>query len=207
MSPVSIIPALQSDALVREIEQQLKHENGVIAATAQHDARAIMAQARAAARGQVHAAIEQLRAEGVRRLTRAEAQLDTESRTRAQQQAAQAVRDALPLLREALAQRWREPASRRQWAEAAARLCCDRLRRGAWRIEHPHDWSEQERQQFVAALGNGDSLDLSFQAAGDIAAGLRVSADQAVLDATPQGLLADRTTVAALLLDEIGAAG
>jgi hypothetical protein len=46
---------------------------------------------------------------------------------------------------------------------------------------------------------------MTFQA-GDMTAGLRISADLAVLDATPKGLLADATTIAALLLDEIGAA-
>ena len=100
MSPVSLIPSLQSDALVREIEQQLTDENSAICGGAQRDARNILAQARATARGQVHEAIAKLREEGERRLTRAKAQLDTESRGRAQQQAAQAVRDALPLLRE-----------------------------------------------------------------------------------------------------------
>jgi len=203
MSPVSLIPSLQSDALVREIEQQLADENGAIAEGAQHDAQSILAQARASARGQVHEAIEKLREEGACRLTRAKAQLETEMRARAQQQAAQAVRDALPLLRQALDQRWREQANRQQWTVAVARFCADRLPAGAWRIEHPRDWSAAEQKQFVAAIGDGAQV--TFQA-GDVAAGLRISADQAVLDATPQGLLADSTTIAALLLDEIGAA-
>ncbi len=203
MSPVSLIPSLQSDALVREIEQQLTDENSAIAGGAQRDARNILAQARATARGQVHEAIAKLREEGERRLMRAKAQLETEARGRAQQQAAQAVRDALPLLRAALDKRWREPESRQQWTGAVARLCADRLPHGAWRIEHPRDWSAAERKQFAAAAGNGAQATF---AAGDIVAGLRISADQAVLDATPQGLLADATTIAALLLDEIGAA-
>ena len=68
MSPVSLIPSLQSDALVREIEQQLTDENSAIAGGAQRDARSILAQARAAARGQVHEAIAKLREEGARRI-------------------------------------------------------------------------------------------------------------------------------------------
>jgi type II secretory pathway pseudopilin PulG len=203
MSPVSLIPALQSDALVREIEQQLADENGTVAEGAQRDAHGILAQARASACRQVHEAIEKLREEGARRLTRAKAQLETEMRARAQQQAVQAVREALPLLRQALDARWCEPETRRQWTSAIARLCADRLPPGAWCIEHPRDWTEAEQKQFAAAVGDGAQV--NFQA-GDIAAGLRISADQAVLDATPQGLLADATAIAALLLDEIGAA-
>jgi hypothetical protein len=202
MSPVSLIPSLQSDALAREIEQQLAQENNAIAAGAEREAHAIMAQARAAARAQVHAAIKELREEGARRLTRAKAQLDTELRARAQQQAAHAVRDAMPLLRDALDARWRDPDGRRFWSEAVARACADRLPPGAWRIEHPRDWNEPEQQQFLTAVGK--PVQARFEAA-DIAAGLRVGADQALLDATPRGLLADSTTIAAMLLDEIGA--
>jgi F0F1-type ATP synthase membrane subunit b/b' len=200
MSPVSLIFSLQSNALAREIEQQLAQESGVIAAGAEREARAIMAQARAVTRAQVHAAIEKLREERARRLTRAKAQLDTELRVRAQQQAAQAVRDAMPLLREALNARWRDRDGRRLWSEAVARACADRLPPGAWRVEHPCDWNETEQQQFFTAIGK--PVQLRF-AAADIAAGLRVSADQALLDATPQGLLVDSMMITALLLNEI----
>jgi F0F1-type ATP synthase membrane subunit b/b' len=200
MSPVSLIFSVQSDALMREIEQQLAQESSAIAASAEREAHAMMAQARALARAQVHAAIEKLREEGARRLTRAKAQIDTELRVRAQQQAAQAVRDAMPLLCEALNARWRDRDGRRLWSEAVARACADRLPPGAWRVEHPRDWNEPEQQQFLTAVGM--PVQARF-AAADVAAGLRVRADQALLDATPQGLLADSTMITALLLDEI----
>jgi len=203
MSGRSIISSLQSDALVREIEQQLAAENAAIADGARRDAQSILAQARAAARAQVREAIEKLREEGARRLMRARAQRDAEEYARNQQQAAQAVSEALPLLGDALAARWRDRSGRRQWIEAAARLCADRLRPGAWLVEHPRDWDEQDQEQFAAAVGA--AAELTFQAA-DIAAGLRVSADRALLDATPQGLLADPHAIAAQLLEEIGAA-
>ena len=102
------------------------------------------------------------------------------------------------------AARWRDPNGRRIWTDAIAALCADRLRPGGWVVEHPVDWSTQEQQQFIAAIGNGGSADMNFEAKGDIGAGLRIRADQAVLDATPHGLLADRTAIAALLLDQIG---
>jgi hypothetical protein len=203
MSPVSIIPSLQSDALVREIEQQLAAESAAIAAGARRDAQGILAQARASARGQVHEAIEKLREEGARRLMRANAQLDAEQYARTQKQAAQAVREAFPLLRDALAARWRDLQSRRQWADVVVQLCVDRLPPGSWLVEHPSDWAAREQEQFAAAIGAGAKL--TFQTA-DIAAGLRISADQALLDATSQGLLADSNAIAAQLLEEIGAA-
>ena len=203
MSPVSLIPALQSDALVREIARQLADENRAIADGAKRDAHGVMAQARAATRRQVHDAIEKLREEGARRLTRAKAQLETEARGRAQRQAAAAVREALPLLQAALEARWRAQDERRRWIAAVAQLCADRLPRGAWRCAHPRDFSAQEQKQFAAAVGDGAQM--TFET-GDMAAGLRVGADQALLDATPQGLLADKIAIAAMLLEEIGAA-
>jgi len=202
MSPANLIPLLQADALVREIERQIKDENGAIVTGAQREAQDILARARAAARARVHEAIEKLREEGVCRSTRAKARLEAQIRSRVQQRAAQAVRDALPLLREALVARWREPKGRQQWTAVVAQICASRLQQGAWRVEHPRDWSAAERKKFCAAVGEGTQL--SFQAA-DISAGLRVSADQAALDATPLGLLTDSTTIAAMLLDEIGA--
>ena len=203
MSQVSLIPSLQSNALAQEVERQLKNETDAVIAAAERDAGAVIAQAHAAARGRIHEAIAGLRRDGARRLIRARAQLETEQRARAQRLAAQAVSDALPLLREELEARWRDDDKRRQWAEAVARLCVLRLRPGAWRIEHPADWREPEQRDFAAAIGASDGVDISFERAGDLKSGLRIKADQAVLDATPQGLLADARTVAAMILDEI----
>lgn len=204
MNPASLITSLQSDALAREIEQQLKDETEAVLAAARRDAGTELAQARRAARGRMHQAIEELRREGARRLARAKAQLETDARTRAQRQAAEAVGEALPLLREALGERWRNARERRLWADSVAQLCAARLRSSSWVVEHPADWSEQEQRDFSAALRVGDGVKVSFKADNALAAGLRVKADQAVLDATPQGLLADFRTIAALLLEEIG---
>ena len=46
-------------------------------------------------------------------------------------------------------------------------------------------------------------IELTFSAAADLSAGLRVKADQAVLDATVVGLTHDNRAIAAMLLDEL----
>jgi hypothetical protein len=204
VNPASLIPSLQSDALTREIEQQLKDETGTVIAAAEHDARAAAVQARTATRRRLHEAIQELRREGARRLARAQAQLETQRRVQAQRQAAQAVSEAMLLLRDMLDARWHGQLSRRQWTDGVAQLCATRLRPGAWLIEHPADWSEAEQRDFTAAIGAHDAIDISFKSDKDLSAGLRIKADQALLDATPQGLLADGRTIAALLLDAIG---
>ena len=204
MTAAELIPTLQSHALAREIERQIKNETATVIAAAERDAGAIIAQARATARRRMREAIEQLRREGASRLAGARAQLETELRTRSQRQAAQAVNDGLRILPAELDERWRDRQSRRQWMHAVAQQCILRLRPGSWLIEHPADWIEPEQRDFVAAVGGRDGIDINFKAVGDFKSGLRVKADQAVLDATPQGLLADDRSVAALVLDEIG---
>ena len=203
MKPANLIPSLQSHALAREVEQQLKNETSAVIAAAESDTRAIIAQARADARRRVHEAIIELRREGAGRRARAEAQRETEQRARAQRLAAQAVSNGFPLLREELDARWRDRQQRRQWTDAAARLAPSRLRPGRWSIEHPPDWSEPEQRDFAATISERDGVEISFQADGDLKSGLRIKADQAVFDATPQGLLADGRTIAATILDEI----
>lgn len=201
MSGDGLIPALQSDALARDIEQQLKQETAAVIAAAEADSHAMLAQARATARARVREAIDGLRREGVLRLARARAQRDAEQHSEAQRQSARAVADAMPLLRDALDARWREPQARRQWIAAVVELAAKRLRRGAWLVAHAADWSADEQKAFVEAVGGADHI--SFRADKELRAGLRITADQATLDATPDGLVADKRTIAALLLDEL----
>lgn len=203
MSQASLIPLMQSESLAREVERQLKNEINTVNAAAERDRRAIVTQASAAARRRVHEAIQELRREGAVRLAAAEAQLETEQRGWAQRQAAQAVSDVLPLLRELLDVRWRDPQNRRQWTDAVARLCPARLRPGRWSIAHPPDWSEPEQRQFAAIIGATPGTETIFTTDADLTSGLRIAADQAVLDATPRGLLADSRAIAALILEEI----
>lgn len=201
MTPGSLIPGLQSDALTREIERQLKDESAAVIAAAEQAARATLAQARQSARSRVREAIAELRREGESRLARARAQLDAELRAQAQRRSARAVADAMPLLREALDARWQKAEARKAWIAAIAQIAAKRLRHGDWRITHPPDWGEDEQKDFADAVGGADGI--TFEAGKNVSAGLRISADRATLDATPDGLLADTRTIAALLLDEL----
>ena len=203
MNETGLIPTTQSEALLQEIEQQTQDEMRTIADTAEREASAIVAQAHATARRQMHGAIADLRREAERRMAHARAQLETEARLRAQQYAVEALRQAWPLLVEALAERWQDPAARRKWTDGAARQARDRLTAGSWTVDHPATWSADEQRRFRDALGAGANAEISFTIDPGLAAGLRIRAERATLDATPQGLLADRSTITALLLHEI----
>lgn len=187
---------------MREIEQQTMDEVRTIVEVAEREARAIVVQAYASACRRMHDAIEELRSERTRRLARARAQLETDARMRSQQRAAEAIRQAWPFLVEALDARWTEPAARLAWVEGFARYARDRLMPGTWTVEHPATWCADERRRFRESLGV-DRADVAFAIDREMAAGLRIRAGQATLDATPQGLLADRAAIEALLLAEI----
>lgn len=197
----SLIPSLQADALAREIEQQLRDESDAMIAAAHLDARTTVAQARKAARARLHQSIAELRREGERRMARAKAEIESATRAQQQQQATRALAAAMPLLREALAARWHDADARKLWAGTVADLGTARLRRGAWTVEHPAGWDARERESFKATFGGG--IAVTFTVDNELNAGLRIKADQAVLDATVQGLLNDSGAIAALLLDEL----
>jgi hypothetical protein len=204
LNSTNLVSTAQSAALLQEIEQQTSDECKAQVAAAEQQAHALIAQAHAAARRRVHEAIVELRREGARRLARAKAQVETQARQRAQQHAVAVIRRAWPMLADALVARWRDPAARLAWADGVARCARDRLRTGPWTVEHPAYWSADEQRNFRIALGAGEDA-ITFAPDGDIAAGIRIKAAEAKLDATPQGLLVDRQTVAALLLAEIAA--
>ena len=151
----------------------------------------ILAQARASARGQVHEAIEKLREEGARRLTRAKAQLDTEAaRARAAAGGASGARCPAAAARGAgcaLARAAKAAGNGPRRSRGFAQTAC-RPAPGASSIRAIGARRSKSNSPRPSAAG----AQTTFQA-GDIAAGLRISADQAVLDATPQGLLADAT--------------
>ena len=205
MNKTNLIPAAQSEALLQELEQQTADECRTVIATAKREADALVTQARSSARRRTHDAIEELRNEGIRRLARAKAKVETEARQRAQQCTVEVIERAWPLLAEALLERWHDPATRLVWTDGVARCGRDQLNAEGWVIEHPADWSDDEKQNFHNSHGAGSNA-VTFVANAELTAGIKISAGKATLDATPRGLLADRSAVAALLLAEVGRA-
>jgi hypothetical protein len=206
MSPAELIPSAQAEILEREIAQQTREECGAVTAAAEQEARAIVADAHATARRRMHEAVVELRREAARRIARAEAAAETAARQRAQRRAATAVERAWPLLTDAVAARWHNEAGRRAWTAGVVRAVRDRIAAPTLAVEHPLDWTAAEQRDFCSALGR-EAGTVTFTPRQDLAAGIRVNAARATLDATPHGLLADRQAIAALLLAEIDRPG
>jgi hypothetical protein len=144
-----------------------------------------------------------MRQEGSRRLTRAEARRQTREQMLNNTRAAEAWRCALPLLEPALLQRWGNEAGRRLWLEAVARHAQARLLPGDWAVEHPLDFASEDRDRLLAFLKCAGGDDIVFAAAAGVRAGVRVRAEGAVLDATSDALLADRSAIESLLLADL----
>ena len=68
--------------------------------------------------------------------------------------------------------------------------------------EHPTGWSAPDQGQFLSAFAGAEDA-VRFAENSGIPAGLRIAGGDVSLDATPEGLLADRASVAAQFLAEL----
>lgn len=191
-----------SAALLGEIEQQCGAECRTIIESAEREAEAIISTAYAAARQRGHKLIMGLRREGEQRLMRATAQRDNDMRMAEEARAAAVLRRGCPQLIDAVVARWNVPEHRRAWIEAVAHSAW-RLNPGAWTVEHPAAWGAVDERTFRDAVGTAGPI--TFRLTSDIIAGLRIRSGGAVLDGSPEALLADQPVVEAKILAAIAA--
>lgn len=196
-----------ADALVRARAALLE----VVAADREARCRAILAPADAAAAARVEAGLRAIR-RGLRqaladeraalraRLDVALAQCDAARRQRHQRLAQAAADEGWTLLASALCRRWQRPESRQRWIAAALEVAGTRLPPGGWCIRHPPGLAAVEAAAMQQALAAQGVADARCEAAADIAAGIEIRVGDACLDATVDGLLADRVAVAGRLV-------
>jgi vacuolar-type H+-ATPase subunit H len=152
-------------------------------------AAALVAKARADARRLVAQAFADERARVQDELDAARADLQTRRRLHAQRQLDALLALAWLRLPQALSRRWADPAGRRAWIALAQAQARTLLGNGSWTVQH-------------GTATPADTLEAWFDIAprfetdARIDAGLRIVAGANVVDATLDGLLADR--------DEIG---
>ncbi|AGA91010.1 hypothetical protein Thimo_2265 [Thioflavicoccus mobilis 8321] len=171
---------------------------------ARTEARALLDRTFAEERAYLHSQIEAERHRARTRIEAVRADRDTRLRHRGERLSAGRLAAAWPRLEAALLARWGSALGRRGWAEHFLRLASERLPRPApndhWVIRHAPDWTETERRALVVDLGLGLGHRPRFIADGDLVAGLTVACGGAVLDASLEGLLRDRTRLEARLL-------
>ncbi|MCU0950950.1 MAG: hypothetical protein MUC68_07755 [Burkholderiaceae bacterium] len=165
------------------------------------------------ARRRVRTAIAEERKRSAAALAAAQAQLATERRLAQQRRAAARLTDGWIALRAALQSRWNTPAQRRAWIDTHLARAQDVLHAvhesgadaavTAWRLSGPADWPAAERAEVAARLRALGARAVDDHIDPPLTAGFRVQAGHNVLDATLDGLLADRAAVQGRLLQLI----
>jgi F0F1-type ATP synthase delta subunit len=212
-------------ALLALVEEYRAKRCAELLDPARSQARTLLRNARAEGRQRVHTTIGEARQRLAGEVGAAQARLATERRLAEQRHAVLVLQQAWSALREALRARWRDAAARRQWLDAhlaRALRVLPRERRPAaaeplaapggdgppaeagtviWQVEFAADLGQAEREAFAARIAAAGVANASWQAREDIDGGVRIRAGNNVVDATIEGLLADRAALEGRLLD------
>jgi hypothetical protein len=192
-------------ALLALVEEYRDSKSREIVDAARAEARTLVARALGLARTRVHEAIVEERRRYDAAVASAQARLHTRRRLAHQGRESAMLAEGWKRLPGTLSDRWRDPAGRRRWAETHLARALAALPRVPWQIVHATGWAEDERRavtEWVAAHGGPK---LEFAADSALEAGFRVRAGHNTLDATLEGLLADRKAIEGRLLHHLEA--
>jgi len=192
----------QARALLQRVTDDRDRRCAALRAAAESQAKQIVRAARAEARNKVRNAVTQERARMELGMRQATARADIEARRRERQKSRELLEQMWAAIAHALERRWREPAPRRAWVDAAVSQAGALLPGRAWLIEVGSDWTEHERGELAdrARAQGAATVKWSLQAA--MPAGLRIRAGSVCVDATVPGLLAQRGAIEAAFLAE-----
>lgn len=171
-----------------------------IADDAHERATTLLRQAHAEARTQMRDAFTEERARAAQRLDAARAHLATRRRHAEQQRAAALLAVGLARLPDELRRQWVLPDTRARWIDATLDSALAVLPHTPWRIEHPDDFSQDEREAISARLVSAQQAAPGFAGEARLTAGLRIAANGIVIDASLPGVVADRSAIGARLL-------
>jgi vacuolar-type H+-ATPase subunit E/Vma4 len=183
------------------IQQGLDERRAEMLAEAKTQARALLRNARRRARARVAQAVAEEREQRDRSLQRAAAALA--SRIRRKQQALDKEQLALghERLRQALIERWSNPAARAGWAETLMGEAQTLLSNSTWKIEYPANLDAGEAAKLLKP--SQPEVEVELVATEGIEAGFRLHHADAQLDMSVAGLLAQVDEMAGELLAEI----
>ena len=185
----------RTSALLELVEQYRARRFAELLEPARAEARQVVRAALAEARRRVHTAIVEERKRYAVEVSAVEAALATDRRLFQQRHAVQLLDTAWHDLRARLVARWDAAPSRAQWVRAYLQRALRSVpcASGGWRIQTHPAWSDDERARWLEQLRIDGVAQVAFETAGAISAGFRVVSGNNILDATIEGLLADRT--------------
>lgn len=199
----------RTEALLALVEQFRATRCEQLLGPAQAQADGMLRSARNEARRRLHVTVTEERQRLAREVSAAQARLATERRAFAQQRAVRLLDAGWTALRAALLARWADPVTRRRWIESHLERASSALpheNATSWRVAVPATLSSDERETLLACLSEHGIAHATCVEDRTIAAGVRVVAGANVLDATLDGLLADRAALEGRLLQAVDAA-
>ena len=197
----------QADALKQLLEQSRDAQCRELREQAELQARELTQRARRQARAKVSAAAHEERARLEREVRVVEAEIETELRRRERERDLALIAAGRDALREALVERWDDPAERAEWAEALMEEAQAVLFGREWTLEHPADWAGEERDAAIAYAREKCGAEVTTTPVPDLSQGLRIRCKGALVDMSVSGLMAHTRAIEGALLAEVGKAG
>lgn len=191
----------QVRAMLEGIEKDLDARREEMRIEARKQARALLKNVRRQCRSRVAQAVAEERAHRDHSLQKANAALASRVRRRQQALDRSQLGQGYQKLRQALVARWSDRDARSDWACTLIKDASALLSNSTWQIEYPAKLPAQEAQRLFDDVGGGPDIELI--PADDLEAGFRLRHDDARLDMSVDGLLAQVDEMAGELLAEI----
>jgi vacuolar-type H+-ATPase subunit E/Vma4 len=184
------------DALRRQQEARCRE----IIATAERKAKLAIRDSRQKLHERQRQAVGEERQRRAHELLIAKSRVETLERRRAFARHEEVLKDAQPLLVEALENRWSDSGQRLAWCNMIVAEAVASLMGPDWVVEHPANLAQGDRDAIANRVRQSRGESPRFVACQDITSGLRIRTTAACLDGTIAGLLGDREDVEAQLL-------
>ena len=194
------ILGLQVDALLEEVKRQEGRRCQEIITAAERSARDLLEETRRELHRKRRQAVADERQRRRHALLEAASRIETREQSSAHARYKDVLDAAWPRLVTALEHRWQQVDSRRAWCAMLVDEAAAALGESSWTVEHPADWNADDQSRLLAACEERAVPAPAFVADPRITAGLRITLEDACLDGSLDGLLADRRGVEARIL-------
>ena len=190
----------RTEALLSLVEQDRRAQCESIAARSEAQATELLAATRRRTRERAHDTLVEERRRARAALEAARAELATRQRQHTHRRLDALLTLGWRRLPEVLRERWQQADTRALWLRATLEHARRVLPCGPWSMASAPDWPDDERERCLQQLGKDLGCAPRWESDAHIEAGLRVTADGNVFDATLAGLLADRDEIGARLV-------